>query len=287
MARINISGVEIEYDLVGDAGAQAVAITPGGRFPKDTPGLPELAKELAAGGRRVLLWDRPGCGASDISFNAGNESELHAATLMQLIRELELGPTALAAGSAGSRVSLLAAAHNPDCVSHLLLWWISGGMLSMITIAGYYCGDSAIAASKGGMEAVAALPAWALQIARNPKNRDIILSQDPTQFIATMERWALALLPPDNSPVPGITPEDFARLRMPAKIYRSGVSDFSHPRATSEWVHALLPNAELAEPPWPDDEWNRRSIDTEKTGSGLFVGWPALAPDILEFTRGD
>lgn len=101
MSRIEISGIGIEYELLGDPGAPAVALTPGGRFPKDTPGLRDLALKLVAGGRRVLLWDRPNCGASDISFDAVSESELHADTLIKLIRTLELGPTTLAAGSAG------------------------------------------------------------------------------------------------------------------------------------------------------------------------------------------
>jgi pimeloyl-ACP methyl ester carboxylesterase len=190
MARISISGVDIDYELLGDAGAAAIALTPGGRFPRDTPGLPQLAQALAAGGRRVLLWDRPNCGASDICFDARSESELHARTLIGLIRALELGPTTLAGGSAGSRVSLIAASRDPEVVSHLALWWISGGLLSLISLAYYYCVDSAIAASQGGMAAVAAAPGWAEQIKRNPRNRDILLAQDPAKFIATMESWS-------------------------------------------------------------------------------------------------
>src|SRR5689334_4421320 len=118
MARIAISGLEIDYELLGPEGAPAIALTPGGRFPKDSPGLPELARALAAGGRRVLLWDRPNCGASDVCFDADSESNLQGRTLVQLIRALGLGPTALAAGSAGSRVSLIAASHGPEVVSH-------------------------------------------------------------------------------------------------------------------------------------------------------------------------
>ena len=37
MARISISGVGIDYELLGEPGAPAVALTPGGRFPKDIP----------------------------------------------------------------------------------------------------------------------------------------------------------------------------------------------------------------------------------------------------------
>jgi len=285
MARIEIFGLAIEYELLGPKGAPAIALTPGGRFPMDSPGLPELGQAVAAGGRRVLLWDRPNCGASDICFEGESESDLQARTLIELIRTLELGPTALAGGSAGSRVSLIAASRNPEAVSHLILWWISGGAISLISLAAYYCVNSAIAASRGGMAAVAALPGWAQQIQRNPHNRDIILSQDSERFLETMERWAVAYMPSATSPVPGMSPAAFARLRMPVLIFRNGKSDLSHTRRTSEWVHELIPHSQLVAPPWPDDEWNRRSDYAAEHGSGHFAGWPMLAPAIVEFTR--
>lgn len=281
MPRITIGGIEIAYDLLGKPGDPAVAITPGGRFPKDVAGLPEMAERLVAGGRRVLLWDRPNCGASDISFTGENESELQAVTLTKLIRALDIGPCAIAAGSGGSRVSLIAAARDPDIVSHLIIWWISGGATGLISLGAYYCCNSALAASMGGMAAVAALPEWSQQIARNPRNRDIILSQDPAEFIATLDRWCSVYVPSPISPVPGMTPEDFARLRMPALVYRSGISDLSHPRKTSDWVAAMIPNAEYRDPPWDDTDWN----DHMAKGDGkLFTSWPRLADDILAFT---
>jgi len=285
MARMSISGVGIEYELLGDAGAPAVAITPGGRFPKDTPGVRELGEKLAAGGKRVLLWDRPNCGYSDISFDDQSESELCGRTLTSLIRELDLGPTALAAGSAGSRVSLIAASRDPEIVSHLVLWWISGGMIGLVSLANYYCADSAIAASKGGMEAVVKLPGWAEQIARNPRNRDILLAQEPKAFIKKMEQWASFYLPSDSSPVPGMSPADFARLKMPVLLFQNGESDLSHTRATSEWVHKLIPHSELRDPPWGDTEWNHRSGTVTPEGRpALFINWPVMADQILEFT---
>ncbi|MCK9564347.1 MAG: alpha/beta hydrolase [Bacteroidales bacterium] len=285
MAKINIFGIEIDYELVGDAGAPAVALTPGGRFARDCPGLPELAAKLAEGGKRVLLWDRPSCGASDISF-AGDDGEsvLHGRVLTQLIRELDLGPTALAAGSAGSRVSLIAASRDPEIISHLMVWWISGGVVGLLTLSYYYCCDHAIAASHGGMEAVAKMPLWKEQLAKNPRNRDILLAQDPEKFIKTMEKWAMFYVPGEDSPVPGMSPADFARLTMPVKIYRNGLSDLSHPRETSDWVHRLIPHSVMVDAPWPDDEWNRRCMYAMEHGSGHFAGWPVLAPDILDFT---
>lgn len=285
MANIRISNLRIEYELLGNAGAPAVALTPGGRFSMESPGVRELAQAMAAGGRRVLLWDRPNCGASDVCFEGESESELQAQALLQLIRTLDLGPTALAGGSAGSRVSLIAASREPESISHLLLWWISGGPIGLMQLATYYCGESATLASQGGMAAVAASTAWADQIKRNPRNREVLLAQDPERFIETMQRWAAVYAPSSQSPVPGMWREDFARLRMPALVFRSGRSDLSHPRRTSEWVHELIPHSQLAEPPWSDREWNERLIASLKHGRGLFEGWPALAPAILDFLR--
>lgn len=283
MARINIDGVGIDYELIGDEGAPAVVLTPGGRFPRDTPGVPGLAELIAEQGRRVLLWDRPNCGASDVCFDAPSESGLQAQALVGLIRALELGPVAMLGGSGGSRVALLAAAQEPSLVSHLVVWWISGGPISLAQLAAYYCGDSAMAAAAGGMEAVAALPSWKEQIARNPKNRDIILSQDPDAFVQRMQQWAAAYGYSETSPVPGMGREDFARLIMPTLVFRSGASDVSHPRRTSEWVHELIPRSALVEPPWPDQEWNNCMKIPLEPGRGRFERWPLLAPQIIDF----
>lgn len=284
MARITIDGIGIEYELLGRVGHPAIALTPGGRFAMDSAGLRELGEALAAGGHRVLLWDRPNCGASDLCFEADNESALHARALVGLIRALDLGPTALAAGSAGSRVSLIAASLAPKAISHLVLWWISGGPISLAQLAAYYCGESAMAASLGGMQAVADSPFWADQLSRNPRGRDTLLAQDRERFIETLQRWALAYAPSEHSPVPGMTSQDFARLTMPVLILRNGRSDLSHTRRTTDWVHELIPQSQLADPPWPDDEWNRRLL-LQRVGRGLFESWPALAPQILDFIR--
>ena len=286
MARIAVSGIEIDYELLGPKSAPAIVITPGGRYARVTPGVPQLGAALAEGGYRVLLWDRPNCGASDISFAGPSESTLHAATLLGLLDALELGPVALAAGSAGSRVSLLAAARAPELVSKMAIWWISGGPISLAQLAAYYCGDSAIAAAKGGMEAVAALPGWAEQLTGNPRNREILLAQDPDEFISKMQQWAAAYAYSDVSPVPGTRPEDFARLSMPVLVFRSGKSDISHTRRTSEWLHELLPNSRIIDPPWPDQEWNTCQAIPNEPGRGRFERWPMLAPILLEFLRG-
>ena len=55
MARATIFGTGIEYELHGREGDPAVALTPGGRFTMDVPGLRKFAQELVKGGRRVRI----------------------------------------------------------------------------------------------------------------------------------------------------------------------------------------------------------------------------------------
>lgn len=282
MARISVGGIGIAYELLGREGDPAVVLTPGGRFTMETPGLREFASALVAGGRRVLIWDRPNCGLSDVCLSGASESEMQSEALTGLIRALDLGPTVIAGGSGGARVSMLAAARDPDVCSHLAVWWISGDPIGLMQLATYYCGEAATLASRGGMEAVLKATSWAGQFSVNPAARDAIVKVDPDQFIAIMQRWAAAYAPSDISPVPGMKPLDFARLTMPVLVFRSGKSDLSHTRATSEWVHRLVPHSVFMDPPWGDTEWNDRSGAPEK---GLFTSWPRLAPIILDFVK--
>lgn len=280
MAVACIDDVEIAYELVGEG--RPWVLTPGGRFTKDGGGLHEMAESLAAHGNQVLLWDRPNCGASSVVFAGPSESEVQADALAALLRHLDLGPTIIAGGSGGARVSLLTAARHPDVAAGLAMWWISGGVPGLLQLANYYCMPSADAAWHGGMEAVAALDQWQETQALNPANRDRILAMDRAEFLAVMDRWALAYCPCDDALVPGLADTDIQRLRIPILVFRSGASDMSHTRATSEALAAGLPGAELVEPPWGDDEWNERRADVEVTGS-LFVRWPLLAPQLLEW----
>jgi pimeloyl-ACP methyl ester carboxylesterase len=282
MATVEIDGTTIAYELIGDAGPPWV-LTPGGRFGKDTPGLRELGAALAAHGQRALIWDRPNAGASNVRFTGASESEMQADLLAGLLDTLALGPTVIAGGSGGSRVSLLTAARHPEVASKLVMWWISGGVYGLMLLGVHYCGESIRAAWTGGMEEVVALPEWAEVLEQNPANRDIFLALDPAQFIETLERWMLVYCPDPNATVPGVPDDAFASFDIPTLIFRSGRSDPHHTRATSERLHALITGSELVEPPWPDDEWNQRGAAARAGTGALFERWPLLAPQLLEF----
>ena len=282
MPTADIDGVRVAYEIVGERGP-AWVITPGGRFSKDVPGIRELARALAAHDQRVVIWDRPNCGESDVCFTGSSESEMQADKLAGLLRALELPPAVIMGGSGGARVSLLTAVRHPDVTRKLAMVWISGGTYGLMLLGVHYCGESIRAAWQGGMEAVIELPEWAEVLERNPRNRDRFLGLEPREFIATLERWMRVYCPDAGSPVPGLLDADLAQLQTPTLVFRSGESDAHHTRATSEHLHELIPGSLIAEPPWPDDEWNRRG-EAARNGTGaLFERWPLLAPQLLTF----
>jgi pimeloyl-ACP methyl ester carboxylesterase len=281
MATADVDGVRIAFEVIGEG--RPWAITPGGRFSKDAPGVRELAEELARHGQQVVIWDRPNTGASDVHFGGASESEMQADSLAGLLRHIGLGPTVIVGGSGGSRVSLITAARHPDVSAALGLLWISGGVYGLMQLAVVYGGEPIRAAWSGGMEAVVELPEWQEVLERNPRNRQIFLAQDPKQFIETMERWMLVYCPDPTATVPGLPDADLAALDVPALVFRSGASDPHHTRATSEKVAGLMPRCRMVEPPWGDREWVERLTASRQGRGGLFERWPLLAPQLLEF----
>jgi pimeloyl-ACP methyl ester carboxylesterase len=283
MARVEVNGSGIAYEIVGD-GPRSAIITPGGRFSKETPGVRELAQKLAEGGFRTVIWDRPNCGESDVSFAGATESRMNADALAGLLRTLDMAPAMVIGGSAGARVSLLAAVHHPDVVERLAVLWITGGLLSLAMLANLYCHESMFVAARDGMDAVAELPEWKEQVERNPRNREILRRQDRDAFVEKMMTWGASLIATGDQPVPGLEVSQLAELEMPVMVFHSGKSDVHHPRATSEAVHAAVPGSKLVEPPWGDREWLERT-KAATTGEGLFARWPLLAPQLLEFAN--
>src|SRR5713101_2136583 len=98
MAATRVDACSVSYEVIGDAGARPWVITPGGRFSKDSPGVRELATALAERGNRVLVWDRPNCGASDVCFTGPSESAMHADVLAALLADLDMAPAVIAGG---------------------------------------------------------------------------------------------------------------------------------------------------------------------------------------------
>src|SRR3954471_10081842 len=132
MPRATVDGLSISYEIIGEG--RPWTITPGGRFSKDDPGVREFAEALARDGNRVLIWDRPNCGESDVCFTGSSESAMQADTLAALLRHLDMAPAVITGGSGGSRISMLTAARHRDVAAGLAIWWISGGIFGLMSL---------------------------------------------------------------------------------------------------------------------------------------------------------
>ena len=225
-----LDGIEIAYELVGEG--QPWVLTPGGRFTKDVGGLPEMARALADTGQQVLTWDRPNCGASSVVFRGASESEVQADALGALLRHLDLGPTVIAGGSGGARVSLLTAARNPD---------VTAGPRDVVDqrrraraapareLLLHAVGRRRVARRHGSRGRARPVAGDAREATRRTATASSRWTAE--EFLEVMDRWMLAYCPCDDSLVPGLDDDDVARLDVPILVFRSGASDMSHTRA--------------------------------------------------------
>lgn len=285
MASTEIHGGQVVYELLGPPDGQPIVLTPGGRFSKDVPGLRPLAQALAAGGLRVLLWDRPNTGASDVQFYGRSESHMRADTLAELLGRLDLAPAVIAGGSGGARDSLLTVIRHPEVASKAIVWSIVGGVFSTLNLAGVYVLPNINTARMLGMEGVVALPEWQGLIEANPDNKDRLLSMDPGEFVTVMLRWLNAFVPKPGQTIPGVEDEEFANIQVPTMIIRGGENDLDHPKRTSMEVHCLVKDSILVEPPWPEDAWEQAVLASARGTGNIFDPWVHAAPLILDFAR--
>jgi pimeloyl-ACP methyl ester carboxylesterase len=136
------------------------------------------------------------------------------------------------------------------------------------------------------MQAVTELPDFQLQIASNPSNRDRFLALDADAFIQKMRDWADWFFCAPGQPISCTREGDLEGIKVPALILRSGRSDFHHTRETSERVAAMIPGAELQEPPWGDREWlERMGAQFADPAAGLFASMPMLVPQVTAFAK--
>lgn len=276
-----VNGLNISYEMFGEGDRLAV-ITPGGRSSKDTPGIRILAQDIAAqAGIRVMIWDRPNCGESDLSFEGDSEFSLWSDALFVLLAQLETQSVELIGASGGARFSLHMAICHPELVSSLFLWWVTGGATGLSALIHYGYGELATSAAIGGMQAVSKLLALAEPLKRNPANCERLRHQSVEEFIATMQRWGHACLPIDNSPVPGLTEDKLKTITQPTTIVRNGLQDPYHLFETSQALGELLPHVSMVEQPWGEDEFIQRLVNSSAE-QGFFSRAPLLAPAIVE-----
>ncbi len=287
MPEVEVNGGIVVYELIGPEGGQVAVLTPGGRFSKDYPGVHELAQALADGGKRVLLWDRPNTGASDVQLFGPTESHMRAATLAGMIEQLHLGPVVVLGGSGGARDSIVFTIEHPHLVQRLGVWSIVGGSFSEMSLAGVYTMSELRTVRASGIEAVLEMPgvagSWPELIAANPRNRDRLLAIGSEEFERVLNRWFNAYIPKPNEAIPGVPDWQFDDITVPTLIIRGGERDFDHPKRTSYEVHCLIRGSRLIEPPWPEDAWEQAQKARNAGRGSIFDPWVKAAPTLLDF----
>lgn len=280
-----VNGGKVIYEIVGESG-DLIVLTPGGRYSKEIPGLRPLAEALVAGGYRVLLWDRPNCGASDVQFYGQTESHMRAETLHGLLTELGTGPVILAGGSGGARDSMLTTMLYPELVTDLVLWNIVGGVYGTFNLGAYYVLPSLQTVRALGTEGLLRMKEWQERVTENPDNEQRLRALDSGEFVKLSLRWLNAYVPKPGQTIPGVDDEMFERIRVPTLIIRGGAKDMDHPKRTSLEVHCLIEGSRLIDPPWPEDAWERAMEDRAQgrvQHYNMFDTWVLAAPEILEF----
>ncbi|WP_328358891.1 alpha/beta hydrolase [Mycobacterium sp. NBC_00419] len=282
---IEINGGNVVYETLGERG-EFIALTPGGRYSKDIEGLRPLAEELVKGGYRVLLWDRPNCGKSDLQFYGQSESHMRAETLHGLITGLGIGPCVIAGGSGGARDSILTTILYPEIATKLVTWNIVGGVYGSFVLGSYYLVPSILAVRGLGVKGLLHVDEWKERIAENPANKDRILAMGADGFLRVMLRWLNAFVPKPGQAIPGVDDELFGDITVPTLIIRGGENDWDHPKRTSLEVNCLIKGSTLIDPPWPEDAWERAGED-RASGKvkhfNMFDTWVQAAPAILDF----
>ena len=271
MAIAKVDGLSLGYETIGEG--RPWVITPGGRFTKESPGVRELAVALAAQGNRVLIWDRPNCGESDVCFEGPSESAMQADALAALLEHLDMVPAVIAGGSGGARV--LAAhrlpppegrrgpGHLVDQRRRVRAAVVGHALLRGFTRRGLdrgHGGGGGAARMGGGPGAEPLQPA-------------AVPGSGPRRVHRHDGALDAGLLPPRRRARARPPRRRRPALDIPALVFRSGASDVHHTRATSEALAGILPKARLVEPPWGDREWLERQGSREE---GLFARWPLL-----------
>ena len=285
---IEINGGNVVYEILGDEG-DYIVLTPGGRFSKDIEGLRPLAQALVDGGYRVVLWDRPNCGKSDVQFYGQSESHMRAETLYKLITELGIGPCIIEGGSGGARDSMLTIMLYPEIATKLVVWNIVGGVYGTFVLGAHYITPNIRPVMTMGMEGLLHLREWKDRIADNPANEERIQSQDPDEFVKVMMRWLDAFVSKPGQTIPGVPDSMFDNIKVPTLIIRGGENDYDHPKRTSLEVSCLIKGSELIDPPWPEDAWEQAAKDNAQgkvKHFNMFDTWVQAAPAILKFLDG-
>jgi pimeloyl-ACP methyl ester carboxylesterase len=280
MAYAQIRGSNIHYEVWGDQGPWFV-LTTGGR--SGLHRLVPLAKKLSSNGYRVLLHDRRNTGASDVAISDDPfEDAMFADDVAELLTHLDAAPAIALGTAAGNRLCLSLATRHPQKLQALILCWPVGGRRACEILAETYYGQFIEVAWNGGMEAVCETPHYSELIRNNPRNQDLLLSMNVSDFISTMERWRESFLASAELPTMLFSEDQLRAITLPTCVVPGLIDDPIHGRGTSESVAELIPGAEvgwLPEERRPEDDdsgWLLSALDRRAES-------PELVRIVLDF----
>ena len=289
-AEIEINGGIVVYEFVGPDDGEVVVLTPGGRFSKDYGGVHELAYALADGGKRVLLWDRPNCGRSDIQLYGRSESHMRAETMGMLLKTLGIDQVVV-----GGRIRRGAGldhlhAHVPRA-GHASWPCGTSSAASTAAVAGRRvhherAADGPVPGHRRRHEDGRPGGQLGRPDGRQPAERDRLRAIGAEEFERVMNRWMDAFVPKPNEPIPGVSDWEFEQISVPTLIVRGGVGDYDHPKRTSLEVYSLIKGSRLIEPPWPEDAWEQAARSTAAGTGALFDPWVDGGPGPARLHRG-
>jgi pimeloyl-ACP methyl ester carboxylesterase len=274
MPIVNIRGVAINYEMLGDRGP-FLALQPGGR--RGLVGVKSLGAKLAEAGNRVVVYDRRNCGASGIAIEGESENDVWAEDLHELLAGLDALPAYIGGSSSGCRLAMILALRRPADVRGLLLWRVTGGAHAAERLTNQYYTSHIEAAQQGGMAAVCAMEHWSEVILANPANHARLMAMDAQDFIARMTLWRRSFAAGADHPVIGLSPAELRSMTMPACIAPG--SDPVHPRVAGQAAHRPMPNA----------EYHQVVTDDHPDHDAAFADWDRkeglLAATFIDFVR--
>ncbi len=253
MPFLKVRGVNIHYEVIGEAGPW-LALTTGGR--RGYAEFIGFAHKIAAEGFRVLLHDRRNTGASDVLIEGGaigeGEEELCTDDLVLLLKHLNATPAFIGGTSSGARLSMLVYLRHPEVVRGLLLMRITGGDFAANRLPEMYYGQYIRAAQEGGMPAVCATEQYQERIKANPANLARLMAMDPDHYIRVMSHWLDCFLQGPRKPVLGVTEDDLRAIRVPTIVVPG--NDKTHASVNGQAAAALIPGSVLFNLPMEDQD---------------------------------
>jgi 3-oxoadipate enol-lactonase len=246
MARANINGSDVHYEVSGDGPTLVWLHGLMGSIERSRTFAENMA-ELAERGYRVVAYDARGHGESGYTTDeAGYSWEAHAEDMRALMDELGIERACVGGGSMGAGVSVTFALAHPERVERLVLV-APPPLAHTIGTAQQIFGALATLIESVGVER-------AVEIVMQLPDYVALKERDPKQYELTRD-WFLGLHP-KATPLairgllfgPALAADRFAEIEVPALIV-AHPDDPIHPTSSAERLHEAIAGSQLVVAP--------------------------------------